>query len=63
MTWRNPRQWMLVALLASTAMFNTGCYVEQRADGQWWACTTVQTAGGPVEGCQPIQIPGLTRAH
>jgi hypothetical protein len=50
------RRWALVVLIAAAAVSSAGCYVEQRADGTWWACDTAQTQGGPIEACQPIEI-------
>jgi hypothetical protein len=55
----NPKRvsgWAALMLLVATALVSSGCYVEQRKDGSWWACGTVQTAHGPVSGCQPIDV-------
>jgi hypothetical protein len=49
--------WSVCVLLLTSAVLSGGCYVEQRGDGKWWACDTVQTPQGPVTGCQPIEMP------
>ena len=50
---------VMVVCLASVALLTSGCYIEQRADGSWWACDDVPTAFGTVQACQPIELPRL----
>jgi hypothetical protein len=47
----------VMVLLLLAALATTGCYVEQREDGRWYACDTVQTPQGPIAGCQQIEMP------
>jgi hypothetical protein len=43
-------------LLLVSGLLSAGCYVEQRGDGKWWVCDTVQTSNGPIDACQPLDI-------
>jgi hypothetical protein len=49
----------VIALVLGSAIASSACYVEQRQDGTWWACDTVQTASGPVTGCQQMVMPTI----
>ena len=52
---RNPRAWALL-IVVFAALAGAGCYLEQRSDGKWWACDTVQTPSGPITACQPLEM-------
>ena len=54
---KRVRVFVVFVLLTGSALLSSGCYVEQRADGKWWACDTVQTPQGPIAACQPVDVP------
>lgn len=51
------RRILMAALLVLGAVFSSGCYVTQDANGQWWACEEYQTPNGVATACSPIDRP------
>jgi hypothetical protein len=46
-----------VILVIAASVLSSACYITQDASGQWYACETLATANGPVDGCTPIPAP------
>jgi hypothetical protein len=51
------RKLLCLAALVIGCAISGGCYVEQDASGQWWACDDYPTANGPANACTQIQAP------